>query len=67
LHYAARMDQGDTMGYGESRKKEIVGTFQMLMERGLDPRMEDVEGKTPLDIAAACENKGILKLFECEE
>ena len=67
LHYAARMDQGDTMGYGESRKKEIVDTFQMLMERGLDPRMEDVEGKTPLDIAAACENKGILKLFEREE
>jgi hypothetical protein len=29
--------------------------------------MEDVEGMTPLDIAAACENKGILKLFEREE
>jgi hypothetical protein len=55
LHYTARMDQGDTMGYGESRK-EIVDTFQMLMERGLDPRMEGVDGKTPLDIAVAvCE------------
>lgn len=38
--------------------------FQKLLQRGLDPMMEDEKGETPLDVAAACENKSILALFE---
>ncbi|KAI1123833.1 ankyrin repeat-containing domain protein [Nemania abortiva] len=37
--------------------------FQELMEMGLDPMMEDENKQTPLDVAAACENKDVLALF----
>ncbi|TDZ18941.1 Ankyrin-3 [Colletotrichum orbiculare MAFF 240422] len=38
--------------------------FKRLLQRGLDPMMEDDGGKTPLDVAAACDNAGVLRLFE---
>ncbi|GJC95853.1 ankyrin repeat-containing protein [Colletotrichum higginsianum] len=37
--------------------------FQRLLERGLDPMLEDGERKTALDVAAACGNDGVMKLF----
>ncbi|WQF75414.1 Putative NACHT nucleoside triphosphatase, P-loop containing nucleoside triphosphate hydrolase [Colletotrichum destructivum] len=37
--------------------------FQTLLERGLDPMLEDGERKTALDVAAACGNDGVMKLF----
>ncbi|KAM0559898.1 hypothetical protein ACHAPJ_003848 [Fusarium lateritium] len=41
-----------------------VERFEELMEMGLDTKLEDNEQKTPLDIAAACENQEVLALFE---
>ncbi|CAI7632375.1 unnamed protein product [Penicillium pancosmium] len=42
----------------------IVGRFKALMSLGLDPMVEDLQQRTSLDIAAACGNEAILKLFE---
>ncbi|KAI1111523.1 ankyrin repeat-containing domain protein [Nemania sp. NC0429] len=41
--------------------------FQKLMDRGLDPMMEDEKGETPLDVAAAYGNRSVLALFEKKE
>lgn len=49
LHHHARLN--DTM------------VFEALLNRGLDPVLEDVEKRTPLDVAAAYDSKYILKLF----
>lgn len=38
--------------------------FQHLLNRGLDPRLEDKTQRTPLDIAAECDAARILKLFK---
>jgi ankyrin repeat protein len=38
--------------------------FKRLMGKGLDPLLEDCERRTALDVAAACGNKEVLKLFE---
>ncbi|KAL9031554.1 MAG: hypothetical protein Q9180_006795 [Flavoplaca navasiana] len=37
--------------------------FKLLWELGLDPQEEDGSQRTPLDVAAACGNTGILDLF----
>ncbi|KAK1708404.1 hypothetical protein CaCOL14_005156 [Colletotrichum acutatum] len=37
--------------------------FKTLTARGLDPLLEDKSRKTAVDVAAACGNKGVLKLF----
>ncbi|WYZ40004.1 hypothetical protein EsH8_IV_000345 [Colletotrichum jinshuiense] len=44
--------------------KGPVAMFQALLARGLDPMLEDNEGKTALDVAAACRNAGVLGLFK---
>jgi ankyrin repeat protein len=49
LHAAARGD---------------VERFQELLEKGLDPMMEDDAQQTAIDVAAACGNRDILELFE---
>jgi hypothetical protein len=35
-----------------------------MMKKGLDPLQEDAKGRTALDVAAACEMKEILDLFQ---
>ena len=48
-----------------SERKDIVAVrYKMLMDRGVDPMVEDDSQRTSLDIAAAMEQGGILKLFE---
>ncbi|KAJ0333426.1 hypothetical protein COL5a_001133 [Colletotrichum fioriniae] len=37
--------------------------FKTLTAKGLDPLLEDKSRKTAVDVAAACGNKGVLKLF----
>ncbi|OQE15475.1 hypothetical protein PENSTE_c028G00702 [Penicillium steckii] len=44
--------------------KTVVGRFKLLMSWGLDPMVEDFRQRTSLDIAAACGNELILKLFK---
>lgn len=41
-----------------------VGRFKRLMDMGLDPMTEDKRQRTSIDVAAACENELILKLFK---
>ncbi|KAJ5771991.1 hypothetical protein N7520_002520 [Penicillium odoratum] len=43
-----------------------VGLFKRLMDMGLDPMTEDKRERTSIDVAAACENELILKLFKRE-
>ncbi|RWA09204.1 hypothetical protein EKO27_g5912 [Xylaria grammica] len=52
LHVAAR---------GNARR------FQELMDKGLDPKMDDENKQTPLDVAAACGRKDVLALFAKEK
>ncbi|KAJ5701489.1 hypothetical protein N7488_009037 [Penicillium malachiteum] len=43
-----------------------VVRFKRLMDMGLDPMAEDGRQRTSVDVAAACENELILKLFKRE-
>lgn len=47
----------------ERKAKDIVYLFQGLLEKGLDPIIEDDGHRTALDVTAACGNDGILELF----
>ena len=49
--------QGDQAG-------RVAELFKYLMELGLDPMAEDGQQRTSLDVAAACGNERVLKLFE---
>jgi ankyrin repeat protein len=42
---------------------DLVDAFKLLMDMGLDARVEDNTHRTPLDVAAACGNVEILELF----
>ncbi|KAJ5547867.1 hypothetical protein N7513_005101 [Penicillium frequentans] len=44
--------------------KNIVSWFRFLTDMGLDPMLEDAQQRTCLDVAAACGNEHILKLFQ---
>ncbi|KAJ5710917.1 hypothetical protein N7488_005073 [Penicillium malachiteum] len=67
LHVVA----GRTVGNGGRYRKDelkaptenLVQWFKYLMEIGLDTMLEDAQQRTSLDIAAACGNEHILKLF----
>ncbi|KAL8836249.1 MAG: hypothetical protein Q9170_002993 [Blastenia crenularia] len=48
-------------------QKDTKDMFQLLWDLGLDPKMEDGGQRTPLDVAAACGNTGILDLFAPKE
>ena len=41
-----------------------ITRFKLLLSRGLDPMLEDVQRRTPLDVAAACGKESVLQLFE---
>lgn len=45
-------------------KNTNVTHFQFLMDKGLDPRLEDAKHQTPLDLAAERKATNILSLFE---
>jgi ankyrin repeat protein len=45
-------------------REDIVDRFKRLMELGCDPLAEDINQRTALDVAAACGNEDILKLFK---
>ncbi|MCJ1255632.1 hypothetical protein MMC24_003449 [Lignoscripta atroalba] len=47
-----------------SAEEDVVDIFKYLMDKRLDPMMEDEEQRTSLDVAAACENTAILELFQ---
>ena len=65
LHVVAAKRHSDTYNHIHGDKTgRVVELFKYLMELGLDPMGEDHQQRTALDIAAACGNDRILKLFE---
>ncbi|KAJ8130340.1 hypothetical protein O1611_g3291 [Lasiodiplodia mahajangana] len=63
--YGTRDNAGRGLLHVAARGK--AARFQELMQMGLDPMMEDKNKQTPLDVAAACENKEVLALFARKE
>lgn len=60
--FAALNNKGQSLLHLTAKKGSVL-TFQYLMDRGLDPRLEDKMQRTPLDIAAEHNSERILKLF----
>ncbi|KAL8849382.1 MAG: hypothetical protein Q9221_005620 [Calogaya cf. arnoldii] len=48
------------------RMRDTKNMFKLLLDLGLVPEEEDGSQRTPLDVAAACGNTGILDLFAPE-
>lgn len=48
----------------QSPGKGCAKMFELLVRKGLDAAMEDVQKRTPLDVAAACNNEMVLKLYD---
>ena len=65
LHLTA--GRSDLRDYDYDQKQETQDIFKELMRRGLDPRMEDNECRTAIDIAVAKENAKIVALFREDE
>jgi ankyrin repeat protein len=59
LHVIARRENNKL-----TKPKHDKDLFQFFVRKGLDPLEEDSRGKSSLDVAAACEQKGILELFQ---
>ncbi|KAF2672646.1 ankyrin [Microthyrium microscopicum] len=64
---AATDNDGRSLLHITARSKDRVGWFEALLSKGLDSTLEDVRRQTPLDIAAACGNTDVLKMFERKE
>jgi hypothetical protein len=39
----------------------------MMMDKGLDPKAEDGEGKTPLGVATVCGNDDVIGMMDDKE
>ncbi|KAJ4354592.1 uncharacterized protein N0V89_006329 [Didymosphaeria variabile] len=65
LHLTA--SRADSSGYNSDHKHEITATFKALLEKGLDPRLEDGECRTSIDVAIARGNKDIVALFRDDD
>lgn len=61
LHIVAKREVGYHRGPKPMHDRML---FEYLVTRGVDPLTEDKKGRSALDIAAACEKKEILELFQ---
>lgn len=59
LHVAAGREES----WDGNDGKDGLRLWEMLVEMGLDPRLENKKRITPLDVAAACDNELILELY----
>jgi ankyrin repeat protein len=68
LHVLAGRELDDHYLAGSEKIKasieNLVNWFDFLTGMGLDPMLEDVQQRTCLDVAAACGNEHILRLFQ---
>jgi ankyrin repeat protein len=70
LHVIARREKNDKIfRRKEDQEHDHLPThdkelYQFFMRKGLNPLEEDGKGRSSLDIAVACEQKGILELFQ---
>ncbi|KAH8807526.1 ankyrin repeat-containing domain protein [Xylogone sp. PMI_703] len=61
LHIIARREKSSKNPY---YNKQL---YEFFVQKGLDPLEEDTLGRSSLDIAAACEQKDILELFQYQK
>lgn len=61
--FRALNSMGQSLLHLTARTRSVLG-FQYLLDRGLDPRLEDNSQRTPLDIAAEHDAQLILDLFK---
>jgi ankyrin repeat protein len=69
LHVIARREREKKVYRKRGQEHDHVPThdkelYQFFMRKGLNPLEEDGKGRSSLDVAAACEQKGILELFQ---
>jgi len=69
LHVIARREKKGRNIRGREQEHDHEPThdkelYQFFMQKGLNPLEEDGNGRSSLDVAAACEQKGILELFQ---
>lgn len=64
LHLLAAIEVDNVFCKATSVSLGILAQFKYLMNLGLDPMAEDARQRTSLDVAAACGNDHIQKLFE---
>ncbi|RDW63780.1 hypothetical protein BP6252_11325 [Coleophoma cylindrospora] len=62
LHATAKRWRNKQYVEGDQRV-DMLGIFQELMARGLDPRAEDAECRTAIDVAVASEHSFLILLF----
>lgn len=55
-------DKGRTVLHGVA--EECEDAFKGIMDRGVDPLLEDTDGRTSLDMATAYGNVGVMRLFD---
>jgi ankyrin repeat protein len=69
LHVIARRERSGRRLRGKKEEHNHEPThdkelYQFFVRKGLNPLEEDGKGRSSLDVAAACEQKGILELFQ---
>ncbi|KAM6530703.1 hypothetical protein FSOLCH5_000201 [Fusarium solani] len=62
VDWLVRDDKGRTVLHGVAVECDVV--FKGIMDRGVDPLLEDADGRTSLDLAAAYGNVGVMRLFD---
>lgn len=60
--FGARDEAGQGVLHFAARRH--ARRFRTLLARGVDPMVEDKAGRTAVDVAAVCGNKGVLGLFK---
>ncbi|KAL2684688.1 hypothetical protein Neosp_005773 [[Neocosmospora] mangrovei] len=62
VDWLVRDYEGKTVLHGIAVEHD--GIFKGIMDRGVDPLLEDADGRTSLDLAAAYGNVGVMRLFD---
>ncbi|KAH7270720.1 ankyrin repeat-containing domain protein [Fusarium redolens] len=62
VDWQARDDKRRTVLHEMADEKECL--FKAIMDKGVDPLAEDVDGRSTLDLVTAYDNQNILKLFD---
>ncbi|KAJ4261628.1 hypothetical protein NW762_007061 [Fusarium torreyae] len=62
VDWKARDGKGRTILHEMAEERDDL--FKAIMDRGVDPLVEDVDGRSALDLVAAYDNVNVLKLFD---
>ncbi|KAF5630659.1 serine threonine phosphatase 6 regulatory ankyrin repeat subunit C [Fusarium sp. NRRL 25303] len=62
VDWQARDDKRRTILHEMADEKEYL--FKAIMDKGVDPLAEDVEGRSTLDLVTAYDNENVLRLFD---